>query len=137
VAFVLDASATLPWCFTDEATAATDALQGRAIGGERMFVPAHWPAEILSGVTRAARRGRLDTPSVDAFLDGLSFLEIEVDARPFQRQWSEALPLVRKHRLSGYDAMYLALAARMGIKLASLDEQLRLAAIAEGVGLAI
>jgi len=137
VAFVLDASAALPWCFRDEATPETDLLQARAASGERIVVPAHWPAEILSGVTRAARRGRLDDPSVDAFLDALPLYDIMVDARPMAEQWSDALQLTRLHRLSGYDAMYLALAQRLNIGLATLDSRLSDAATAEGVPLIV
>jgi len=53
------------------------------------------------------------------------------------RQWAEARPLILKHRLSAYDAAYLALARRLNISLATFDEQLILAAQAEGVSLAV
>jgi predicted nucleic acid-binding protein len=137
VAFVLDASAALPWCFRDEATPQTEALQARAASGERIVVPAHWPAEILNGATRAARRGRIDEASVDAFLEALPLYDIVLDARPIAEQWIDALQLVRLHRLSGYDAMYLALARRLGIGLATFDDRLRQAATAERIALVI
>jgi predicted nucleic acid-binding protein len=137
VAFVLDASASLPWCFRDEATPESDLLQARAASGERIVVPGHWPAEILTGVPRAARRGRINDPSVDAFLDALPLYDIVVDARPMPEQWAEALQLTRQHRLSGYDAMYLALAKRLNIGLATLDGRLRDAATSEGVLLVV
>jgi predicted nucleic acid-binding protein len=137
VPFVLDASSALPWCFRDEATAETDALLYRATDGERIYVPAHWPAEMLSGLTRAARRGRVDDPGVDRFLSLFPVYNIVVDAGEFQSRWNDALPLVRLHRLSGYDAMYLALAKRLNIGLATFDGRLRDAAIAERVPLVI
>lgn len=136
MAFVLDASAALPWCFRDEATPETDFLQARAASGERIVVPGHWPAEILTGVTRAARRGRIDDPSVDAFLSALPLYDIVVDARSITDQWTDALQLIRLYQLSGYDAMYLALAKRLNIGLATFDGRLRDAAMAEGVPLA-
>ena len=40
-----------------------------------------------------------------------------------------------EYRLSGYDAAYLELAIRKGLPLATLDEELRRAAVAVGVGL--
>jgi len=43
--FVIDASATLPWCFADEATAATNAVLTRLRTGDEAIVPAHWPLE--------------------------------------------------------------------------------------------
>ena len=43
--------------------------------------------------------------------------------------------LARAHSLSTYDTAYLELALRRGLPLASLDDQLKAAAIAAGVGL--
>ena len=40
-AFVIDASATLPWCFADEATEGTNALLTRLRTGDEAIVPAH------------------------------------------------------------------------------------------------
>src|SRR5262249_41428329 len=36
--FVIDASATLPWCFDDEATAHTEGLLNRCAGGEEVML---------------------------------------------------------------------------------------------------
>ena len=137
MAFVLDASAALPWCFQDEASPATENLLALAKAGDRIYVPPHWPSEILNGLTRAARRGRLDDPSVGRFLTTLLAYNIVVDALPFAEQWNEARPLIVKHRLSAYDAGYLALAKRLNVELASLDAQLRLAAESEGIPLQV
>ena len=137
VAFVLDASAALPWCFVDEATVASDDLLARAIARERIYVPSHWPMEILSAVTRAARRGRLDDSSVNAFLEAVPSYDIVVDQRPLGISWREVRPLITAHRLSAYDAAYLALAKRVGIPLATFDRQLQLAATSEGVALEV
>lgn len=106
-----------------------------ARAGERIFVPGHWPAEVLNGATRAVRRGRLDRSTVDRFLTILSAYDIVVDARPFNQQWSEALNLIESYRLSAYDAAYLSLAKRLHVSLATFDSVLRLAAQAEGVRL--
>ena len=137
MAFVLDASAALPWCFQDEATPATERLLDLARSRTRLYVPAHWAAEILNGLTRASRRGRLDDLSIDKFLEVLPSYDFVVDARPFLEQWSEALPLIRRYRLSAYDAAYLALAMRMNCPLATFDAQLRLAAQTEGIALEV
>jgi len=58
--FVADASATLPWCFEDEATAATEALLERLRAGEPAIEPAHWPTEVMNALIMAVRRGRID-----------------------------------------------------------------------------
>ena len=44
--FVIDASATLPWCFDDEATAYTEGLLNRCAAGEEVVVASVWPLEI-------------------------------------------------------------------------------------------
>ena len=44
--FVMDASATLPWCFKDEATAYTEGLLDRCAAGEEVMVASIWPLEI-------------------------------------------------------------------------------------------
>ncbi|MDZ4800583.1 MAG: type II toxin-antitoxin system VapC family toxin [Bryobacteraceae bacterium] len=41
--------------------------------------------------------------------------------------------MTERHRLTLYDAAYLELALRRGLPLASLDRELRGAALAEGV----
>ena len=58
--FVADASATLPWCFEDEATPCTESLLERLRVGESAVVPAHWPTEVMNGLVVAMRRGRID-----------------------------------------------------------------------------
>ena len=135
MAFVLDASAALPWCFRDEATAASERLLLRATSQERIYVPGHWPAEMLNAVTRAARRGRLDDGSVSEFLDAVPYYNIVVDQRPIQEQWNGARTFVTQYRLSAYDALYLALAKLFHVPLATFDSQLRRAAEAESVPL--
>ena len=49
-AFIPDASVSLGWCFSDEATPYTESLLDRLTGGEEVAVPSHWPLEILNGV---------------------------------------------------------------------------------------
>ena len=47
----------------------------------------------------------------------------------------QILPLARRHSLSAYDAAYLELAIREGLPLATLDNDLRIAASIAGVAL--
>jgi len=65
--FVADASATLPWCFAEEATPVTEALLDRAQAGEEVLVPAHWPTEVMNGLVMAVRRGRIGGELVARF----------------------------------------------------------------------
>jgi len=57
--FVVDASATLPWCFEDEATAWTEHLLDRLGEGEQVSAPAHWPIEVSNALLMAVRKKRI------------------------------------------------------------------------------
>jgi predicted nucleic acid-binding protein len=137
MAFVLDASAALRWCFRDEATSDSDRLLTLAELGDTIYVPSHWPLEVLNGLVRAERRGRVSNDAIDTFLGSLAKYKIAVDLNSAVEQWNEALPLARQHQLSAYDAAYLALAKRLAMPLATFDDKLTEAAQAEGVPLAV
>jgi hypothetical protein len=55
-AFVLDCSATLPWIFGSESTAATDRLLDRLVGGAKARVPSLWHLELGNVLLGAQRR---------------------------------------------------------------------------------
>ena len=65
----------------------------------------------------------------------LSLLPISLDPETDRQAWGATLRLAERHRLTLYDAVYLELALRRGIPLATLDIELRAAAKAEGVKL--
>jgi predicted nucleic acid-binding protein len=79
MAFVIDASATLPWRFEDEATPWTEALLERVERGEEAIVPVHWPLEVLNALLMAQRRNRLTGDQVREFIDDLMSLTIRVE----------------------------------------------------------
>ena len=132
MAFVLDCSVTMAWIFRDEATEATNRLR-EALLDTRAFVPALWPIETANALLVATRRGRVaqdEWPGIRAHLDALP---IEIDQLSASRTWSAALDLADAHALSVYDAMYLELAVRMQMPLATLDRALLGAAQSAGV----
>ncbi len=133
--FVIDASTTLSWCFADEATPWTEALLDRLQDGEEVFVPAHWPTEVMNGLVMAVRRSRIDLDRLARFASDLSSLPIRIEPPHAPAAWSAVLEVATKHRLTIYDAAYLELAQRTGLPLATLDADLRKAASAEGVAL--
>ena len=129
--FVLDASITLCWAFADEehpvATAALDRIQqGQA------QVPSLWWFEVRNSLLTNERRGRLTEAETASFLRNLGQLSINVDRVPAD---AGLLTLARQHRLTVYDAAYLELAQREGLKLATLDTALHRAAKVAGVPL--
>jgi predicted nucleic acid-binding protein len=135
MAFVIDASATLPWRFEDEATPWTEAILSRVEAGEEVFVPALWPLEVVNSLLMAKRKGRVTDAQVSEFLDDLSMLAIRVVAIDKPSDWSAVRSVAAQHRLTAYDAAYLELAQRFGLPLATLDQDLRKAAAAAGAAL--
>jgi predicted nucleic acid-binding protein len=131
--FVADASATLPWCFADEATPWREALLDRMEHGEELLAPAHWPTEVMNGLVVATRRGRIDLHRVARFAADLASLAIRIDPPHIPSAWSAVIAAATKHRLSVYDAAYLELAQRTSLPLATLDSDLQKAARGEGV----
>ena len=119
--FVLDASATLPWCFEDEATTATEALLAQLKTGDTALVPAHWPFEIANGLLTAVRRGRISGEKRGRFLTDLRSLPIQIDPESTAEAFDSALALAERYGLTVYDAAYLELAKRRGLPLGSLE----------------
>ncbi|MGH9444897.1 MAG: type II toxin-antitoxin system VapC family toxin [Terriglobia bacterium] len=134
-AFVIDASATLPWCFADEATDATNALLTRLQAGDEALVPAHWPAEVANALLVAVRRRRISPQDARQFLENLDVLPIRIETMTQKLVRLHILPLAEAHNLTIYDASYLELAMRQTASLATLDDHLRKAARASGVPL--
>jgi predicted nucleic acid-binding protein len=133
--FVIDASATLPWCLKDEESAWTIGLLRRLGTGDRILVPAHWPTEVSNGLLMATRRKRIPVGRSALFWDELAFLPIAVEAPLSPAQAKSVLVLCDRHGLTAYDAAYLELAMRIASPLATLDDALRRAAPSEGVSL--
>ena len=133
--FVIDASATLPWCFADEATAATNAVLTRLRTGDEAIVPAHWPVEVANALLSAVRRQRISRDDAYQFLLDLEFLPIRVETTTKNRVRAGVFPMAQNYGLTVYDAAYLELAIRERISLTTLDFELRKAAADAGVPL--
>jgi predicted nucleic acid-binding protein len=133
--FVIDASATLPWCLKDEESSWTIGLLRRLGTGDSILVPAHWPTEVSNGLLIATRRQRIPEGRSALFWDELAVLPITVQAPLSPDQAKAVLTLCDRHGLTAYDAAYLELAIRTGLPLATLDDDLRRAAPSEGVSL--
>ena len=129
---LLDCSVTLARIFPDEATEITDRLRDSLIEG-RALVPALQPVEIANVLVVATRRGRLVPDEWEQIHANLEALPIEVDPVSISRVWGKALHLAHTHRLSVDDAMYLELALRMRLPLATLDRALSEAGRKEGI----
>jgi predicted nucleic acid-binding protein len=130
--FIIDCSITMAWCFPDEATAQSAAVQDR-LENETALVPAHWFLEVTNVLAIAEKRKRITAPKSAEFLSLLATLDIEVDNETPARAFAHLLPLCRSRRLTSYDAAYVELALRRRLPLASLDNDLRTAGKALGI----
>jgi predicted nucleic acid-binding protein len=131
--FVVDASATLAWFFRDEAVGWVDALFQQLRRNKEGIAPRHWALEVANSFVSAVRRGRLTKPMLDRNLGALRGLPIYTDMTSDSTVFASLVPLAEKHRLSVYDAAYLELALRERLPLATLDDDLRAAAVTEGI----
>ena len=122
--FVVDCSIAMAWLFNDEATPKTAALLNR-LATETALVPAWWFIEITNVLAMAERKGRITPAQSDAFIADLGKLGIERDDAAPDRAFTHLLALCRTHRLTSYDAIYVDLAVRRNLPLATLDLDLR------------
>ena len=133
--FVLDNSVTMRWFFGDgkpeELEYAGKVLD--ALKRDSALVPVTWGLEIANVIARAESKGLVTEARSGAFLEMLEGVDIEVDAATFVHALSDTLQLARRYNLSAYDASYLELALRQGIMLATLDEDLKKAALKAGL----
>lgn len=132
--FVLDASLTMTWAFTNEATPFTARVLEN-LKTTHAVTPALWAFEVTNALLDAERRGRINAAQQAEFLERLRLLPITIEHRPASWLGQQILPLARAHRLTAYDAAYLELAIRDGLPLATLDGDLRKAAVAAGATL--
>lgn len=128
MSLVVDASVALDWCFQSERTAyANDVLDQVLRSGA--IVPGLWPAEVANGLLMARRRKRIESAGVARALAMLQTLSIEVAPLERGAPMQNLVDLGERHSLTAYDAAYLALAMREGCALATLDQELRAAAV--------
>lgn len=132
MSLILDCSVTVAWAFPDEFSPATQRLYDQ-VEKHGAVVPRHWMAEVANVLRMGERRNRISAADVEIFIDLLSLLRIEPDDGSSWRPMKEAQRLSRAHGLTVYDAVYLELALRRGLPLATTDAELLKAAGAMGV----
>ena len=132
-ALVLDVSACMPWCCEDETTPSSEAMLEWALDGSLLHVPSVWTWEILNTVAVVVKRQRVSAERGREFLEHLATLNFKVDAPPHIADFPRLHSLATLHQLTAYDVAYLDLAKRLSLPLATRDNDLRKAALAEGL----
>ena len=128
---VTDASVVAAWHFPDERNTKSHAIMHR-LEHDNARMPALGWFEVRNVLLVGERRGRTSRKHSESFLDFLDSLPIELAPLPDELA---VLSLARRHQLSFYDATYLELAQRERIALATIDQALLRAAVAEAVPL--
>ncbi len=127
---VVDASITAAWFLPDEATPATEAAL-QATADRDVWVPALWLLEMGNLLLSAQRRRRIDAAKRRQLVLAASALRLHIDREPVSLAMVD--DLAARHGLSAYDAAYLELALRRKLPLATADESLSKAMLAEGI----
>jgi predicted nucleic acid-binding protein len=129
---VVDASIVLAWCYPDERSDATDAVLADARAAT-VVVPPHFPAEVANALWVGLRGERLEAELMDAFVEALAALDIQVDAGPDIARLGDVAKGALKHKLTAYDSAYLELAHTLHCPLGTRDKELARAARRLGV----
>ena len=126
-AFVLDNSVVIAWAL-GEGHPGADAVMDLLVDGEAR-APSVWPLEFANVLLVASRRKRLSESDAVRVREMVLSLPITVVPDDPARVLSTVFALAREQSLSAYDATYLDLAMRDGVPLATLDDDLRGAAL--------
>lgn len=97
-------------------------------------VPFVWWFEVRNLLVVAERRQRVSSFQLDDLIATLDLYSIALDC---DARSSHVLFLARRHSLSVYDAIYVELALRLDLPLATLDRRMAKAAETESVNLII
>lgn len=117
-----------------EATAATEATL-EATATRTVWVPALWLLEVCHLLLSAQRRKRIGAHQRTALAAAASALRLQVDREPVAIQTLDAL--AAHHALTACDAVYLELALRRKLPLATFDKGLLAAMARAGVAPAV
>ena len=128
-AIALDTSVAVAWVLDDENVPyAAAAFVSSLVSG--WLVPRFWHIEMRNVLLTAERRNRMSSARAAQHLETLTALSIDTDD---QTDLNAAYELAKTHVLSIYDAVYLELALRRDVMMATLDRRLRRAAQSEGL----
>lgn len=132
---MIDNSIALAWTLIDERSDVADKILDRVMR-EGGHVPFIFRAEFANGLTMAVRRDRIDRSSRTEALAFIEELKLVHDVEGRDRM-HPAIELADAYGLTVYDAIYLDLARRQSLPLATFDKKLMAATRHAGVRLAM
>ncbi len=123
--FVLDASYAISWVSESERT--PEALKYLHALGQleaEALVPALWCNEIANVLLTMERSKKLPLDLIAKWTEAFCSMPITVFPATVEHSLIEVWTLAQAHGLSAYDAVYLHLAMREQVPLATFDRQL-------------
>jgi predicted nucleic acid-binding protein len=131
--FVADSSVGVAWAVFSQASEATSHLLNEVASGTPLVIPGLWTLEVANALLVLTRRKRIDADQCARARRALGRLNPRVDEEGPRLALGKLSELAEKHALSIYDAVYLELALRRRLPLASRDAALNHAAQICGV----
>lgn len=108
-----------------------DLMDAVALNGA--VVPPLFQIEVGNSLLVGARRNRIEGAYISQALDLIQKMPLRIDSSSLDYVWSSTIELAAAYGLTLYDAIYLELAIRLDLPLATLDERLAQAAATAGV----
>jgi predicted nucleic acid-binding protein len=124
---VIDASVALPWFFADEKSVESDRILAE-VYRDGAVAPVIWPIEVANALTVGLRRKRISEQDWRGSLSTLAAIPVAIEELDYRKALSNVSALCLKYNLTFYDAMYLELADRLAMTLATFDNDLAKAA---------
>ena len=125
--FVLDASTALDWLLPGQSTAVSERASREARKGP-VVVPGLWLIETQNVVLTMLRQKRLSAQDAWEIRMELRLLSKRVDGTATPEIVVQIWEIAEHHMLTYYDAVYVELAARLDLPLASSDAAIQAAA---------
>jgi predicted nucleic acid-binding protein len=131
--FVADASVGVAWVVSSQSSAASAILLDDVADGKPLVVPGLWMFEVANALLVLMRRKKIQPQQAARARGALSRLHPVIDDDGPRLALHRIWELAEEFALSIYDAVYLELAQRKGLPLASRDAGLRSAAAKCGI----
>jgi predicted nucleic acid-binding protein len=131
--FVADSSVAIAWVVSSQSSPSTNHLLSDVEAGASFLVPVLWMFEVANSLLILRRRRRIESWEFEKARQYLTDASPLVDDEGPRRALGEIAELAEKHALSIYGSVYLELALRRDLPLASRDSALNKAAKRAGV----
>jgi predicted nucleic acid-binding protein len=132
-AFVVDSSVAIAWAVPSQATERSVGLLESVEASSPVVVPVLWAFEVANSLLALWRRRVIQEEQYGRARRSLAALESVVDEEGPRLALEKVSTLAKEQSLSVYDAVYLELALRRQLPLATRDSALNKAAIRAGV----